>query len=400
MSTEDAWRPTSEPERQHVRDQLMRLLASPYFLTSRRYPNMLRFVVEQALAGHEDALKERLLGIEVFHRAPDYDTNQDPVVRLSAAEVRKRLALSYRDPEHERELVIGLNPGSYIPVFRTPKVAEASIEATSIKATPVAGATENGKNVRYWSLAAEITVGVLLATSFGLYRLYRPSVIDQFWSPVFDSPSRVTMCVGSPNTVIGSPQVSAIPDTVGEELLHSARLSIPNVVTLIHIGSALADRHKNFRLTEASQANFPELREGPVVLVGAIDNIWTMRLTQRLRYGFAMNADAMYIVDRKNPAWRDWTVSLKQSSSSQSKDFAIIARYRDAMLDQPVVVAAGLSRQGTEAAGELMADPSLVRSLFGKTSRDWKTVNLEAVVETQVIDGHFGASHILAVNYW
>ena len=51
-------------------------------------------------------------------------------------------------------------------------------------------------------------------------------------------------------------------------------------------------------------------------------------------------------------------------------------------LDQPVVVVAGLPG-GTEAAGELMAGPSFIKSLLGSTSRDWKTVNLEAEVATR-----------------
>ena len=55
-------------------------------------PGLLRYVVEQTLSGNEENLKERTLGVEVFRRSPDYDTNLDPVVRLSAGEVRKRLA--------------------------------------------------------------------------------------------------------------------------------------------------------------------------------------------------------------------------------------------------------------------------------------------------------------------
>jgi hypothetical protein len=34
--------------------------------------------------------------IEVFGRSPDYDTAEDPVVRLRAADVRKRLAQYYQ----------------------------------------------------------------------------------------------------------------------------------------------------------------------------------------------------------------------------------------------------------------------------------------------------------------
>jgi hypothetical protein len=323
------------------------------------------------------------------------------VVRLSAAEVRKRLALYYQNPAHQQELEIGLNPGSYIPVFRPPKIAESPAAVPILaESIPLSSPPANLNRWRYWRLAAEIMGGVVLATSLEVYLLHRPSAVDQFWSPVLANPSRVIMCVGSPDAVNSSPQVSTAPSTVQEDLLHSGRLSIANVGTLTHVGGVLDDRHKAYRLALASQANFPELREGPVILIGALDNSWTMRLTQTLRFGFAMNADALYIVDRKNPTARNWTVSLKQSPSSQTEDFAIIARYHDATLDQPVVIAAGLSREGTEAAGEMLSNSGFLKSLFGNAAHDLKTVNLEAVVQTQVIDGHPGASRIIAVEYW
>src|ERR1035437_9724583 len=91
--TGGTWIPEKDADKAAVRVQLERLLANPSFRNSKRYPALLRFVVERVLEGHTDSLKERTLGIEVFHRDPNYDTNQDPVVRTTAVEVRKRLAL-------------------------------------------------------------------------------------------------------------------------------------------------------------------------------------------------------------------------------------------------------------------------------------------------------------------
>ena len=68
------WTPESEAERNAIREQLERILSSPLFRKSKRFPNLLRFVVERSLHGHSEPLKERTLGIEVFGRAPDYDT--------------------------------------------------------------------------------------------------------------------------------------------------------------------------------------------------------------------------------------------------------------------------------------------------------------------------------------
>src|SRR5262245_4692029 len=82
--------------REEILAQLERLLANPLFRNSKRYPTLLRYVVERTLDGHPGELKERTLGVEVFGREPDYDTNLDPVVRITAAEIRKRLAQYYQ----------------------------------------------------------------------------------------------------------------------------------------------------------------------------------------------------------------------------------------------------------------------------------------------------------------
>ena len=123
-----AWHPKTESEKQLVRAQLEKIVSDSRFTASKRYPSLLRYIVEQTLAANEDNLKERTLGIEVFHRPADYDTNLDPVVRLCAVEVRKRLVLYYQSPAHVGELRIELNPGSYIPVSLQPSPNAPALE--------------------------------------------------------------------------------------------------------------------------------------------------------------------------------------------------------------------------------------------------------------------------------
>ncbi len=102
-----------------VKEQLQRLLTHPLFANSKRYPALLAYVVEQTLLGNAAELKERSIGTEVFGRTPTYDANADPVVRITAGEVRKRLSLYYFDSSHAGELVIELPLGSYVPVVST-----------------------------------------------------------------------------------------------------------------------------------------------------------------------------------------------------------------------------------------------------------------------------------------
>ena len=128
----------SDEEKTAIQEQVGRLLADSHFSQSRRFPSFLRYVVDKTLAGQEDALKERTLGVEIFGRRADYDTASDPIVRVTAAEIRKRIAQYYQDPGHESELRVSLPPGSYIPQFHWPETAKQNdtTQAAIIPLTP------------------------------------------------------------------------------------------------------------------------------------------------------------------------------------------------------------------------------------------------------------------------
>jgi hypothetical protein len=110
--------------RPQVRELLEDILRSTPFRTSRQCQDMFRYIVEQSLAGSDESLRERAIGIEVFGRAPDYNTAEDPVVRLRAADVRKRLAQYYQAQRNSTEQwKIEVPTGSYKAQFQCPEAA-------------------------------------------------------------------------------------------------------------------------------------------------------------------------------------------------------------------------------------------------------------------------------------
>ena len=115
MEERVVWQPVTSEQKAAVRVALADVLSNPHFCNSKRYPAFLQHVVEAVLSGHADELKERTLGIEVFGRRPDYDTNSDTIVRYTAGEVRKRLALYYSEAQHSPVIRIHLPIGSYVP---------------------------------------------------------------------------------------------------------------------------------------------------------------------------------------------------------------------------------------------------------------------------------------------
>jgi TolB-like protein len=149
-----------------VRKQLDRVLSSAGFVRNERLCRFLRFVVQQTLDGKTSEMKESLVGIEVFDRAPGYDTRSDSVVRTEAAKLRARLAEYYASEGTSDPIVIELPKGGYTPVFHYRRVREIAA-STSEGAQPQRGKWR-------WVLAA-VTAASLLLAAIGLWQLFHQS---------------------------------------------------------------------------------------------------------------------------------------------------------------------------------------------------------------------------------
>lgn len=106
-----------EPEAEEVRSAVDRITASEIFHRSERLCRFLRFVVERAVAGRAQELKEYLIGVEVFGKGPDFDPRLDSVVRVEARRVRAKLDEYYRTEGASDAVRIRLPKGGYVPVF-------------------------------------------------------------------------------------------------------------------------------------------------------------------------------------------------------------------------------------------------------------------------------------------
>lgn len=132
--TEDPAVHAAAPSEEAVRDELARVLASPYFEQAERSSAFLRFAVEQTLAGRARRLKGYTVAVEVFGRPDDFDAGTDPLVRVEAGRLRRRL-LDYYANEGRRDPVrIELPVGGYVARF-----GPGEAEPQAGDGTPAAG---------------------------------------------------------------------------------------------------------------------------------------------------------------------------------------------------------------------------------------------------------------------
>lgn len=397
MASTPSVQPLLAEQVQAVREQLARILANPLFKHSRHYPALLRYVVEQTLEGHAAHLKERALGVEVFGRGSDYDTNLDPVVRTSASEVRKRLAQYYHDEAHGSELRIELPLGSYIPEFRFAEpplrpAEPAPVQAAADSAPPYAGLWPP------FRIGAIFAVLLLMGVAAADLRPHA-SPVDRFWERVWAGDDTVMLCV-SPMYDPSTPPPSN-PATY-LDIMREDRMAFADALTMARLSGLLQENHRKADIRRSTDFNLPDFRKGPAILIGAYNNPWTMRLSDQLRYTFQRvpgSKDGL-IGDRQNPSRPLWHHSPSQPYSQIFQDWAIVSRFVDSRTEQMVVIVAGMGKDGTAAAGEFVTDPRYLQMLANRAPKGWERKNLQVVLNTEVINGNAGPPRIVATYFW
>jgi adenylate cyclase len=106
-----------QPSHGVVREQLERILASAEFVAPERLRRFLRFVVEETLAGRGDRLKAYAIAVEALGRDPAFDPQTDPVVRMEAGKLRRRLERYYLGAGGRDPIRIEVPKGTYAPTF-------------------------------------------------------------------------------------------------------------------------------------------------------------------------------------------------------------------------------------------------------------------------------------------
>jgi hypothetical protein len=177
-------------------------------------------------------------------------------------------------------------------------------------------------------------------------------------------------------------------------------LNVYDVVTLARSIAPLVPKNGQFRVLAASDTGFAQLREGPSVMIGAFDNPWTMRITQDLPIGFEYDDHVRKVVDRKATPKKIWMLQWQVPGKSLARDYAVVARLHDQVTGQPVIILGGILGEGTEAASEVISNSAYLDAMLRNAPKNWDQLNLEAVVEANVIEGHPGPPTVVALEVW
>ena len=385
------------PTRSEILDQLDRILRSPAFNKSQRYTAFLRYCVGRAVDGKSDLLKERSIGVDVFERSPDYDPGTDHVVRSAAAEVRKRLAQYYQDHAGPTESRIEVLPGSYVPQFSSAPVArEAPVE--ELPRAVVQDVPARRKATSTGPILGAAMVLALAVLALLWYRPWRaPTGVEWFWSPLLASPKQVTIFIGPASHV--TTETDSAPRGVGTEpvgsVMRANTVSFASAASAAKISAFLQAQGKSSLVLSSVTSKFDDLQRGPAVLLGGLNNAWTLRLMDTLRFGF----DDTRIRDRQRPQ-EGWNFDFTAPYQKVTRDYAVVSRVMHPATEQMTFIVAGLGQWGTMGAVDFITDPVRLAKLRESAPGRQRDANLQVVIGVDVVNGVMGPPKVLATYFW
>jgi hypothetical protein len=444
----DSGHPLSAREKDEVCQALDELLHSQPLRSTTQCQQLLRYIVEHTLSGELVLLRERVIGKEVFGRRADYEPGEDPVVRIRAADLRKRLALYYQTHPEPTRVRIDVPSGSYRATFawrQDEPVAAPSAglsEATSLTPALVdlppvprlpmssLSGISNGPQTTestagwsrlfhsWWVLAALLLVASAALTGWYMYRASDP--VRAFWEPMLTDPKVLLISIGSnavyrvgeqeidqylsrtgggypdegmefypplrPDQTLASTGISPAPDSF---------VSLADVAATTEIVKMLSRYGKNFDERFPNDISYSEIREHPTISIGGANNPVTKDLTKNLPY---VRKGRNVILDRAHPenAWE-----LHASADlHDTDDYAIITSLIAKDDADGVVSVAGLGGHGTLAAAEFLCRADTLRSLRARLGRNWRKKNFQVVLHIKIIDFKPSSMEIVAAQQW
>jgi hypothetical protein len=272
-------------------------------------------------------------------------------------------------------------------------------EETAAFAGPASGSRSGFHRSTLWMSAAAVLV---LATVAGALlwrsRAFQPvASVDQFWAPVLRDQHNVVICTGS--VVFAQDKNYSGVHTANKDPDYTF-VSMQTAAAIAQVTDITERSGISAQVVPSASIPLTQLREHPAILLGGYNNQWTMRLLDPLRFHFLENASdgSEAILDRMQPAnqWRR-DHSLPYSSAD---DYAVVARFRNSMIDSWVVALAGLGRNGTEAAALFATSPHYMDALRSRIGNGFGEKNIEVVLKVSVIEGKSGAPSIMSVYTW
>jgi hypothetical protein len=363
---------------------VLRVAATPQFTKAPQLRDILVYICQRALTEPAASIKEYEIGCNALGRKPDFNTHEDTIVRVQIGHLRKKLDEYFATDGKDERLRIVVPRGAYVPRFEP--------NANPPEVNPVLQPPAGKHRPSAWIFLLSISTGLL--TIACLYLALRPPASrttsqtsapqstpqDPFWSRIFGS--------GQPAVVVADTCLVMLQDVLHTDISVAEYLSrrypedilskepdrdLRSALQLIagRQYTSLADINIASRLVALSREsggngaliryarnlNIRDFKTGNFVLVGSRRGVpWVQLFEPQLNFSFEENtATHRFYFRNKRPKPGEPAAYVPTENGGTAETYADIALLPNLGNTGTVLILSGITMEGAEAAGELVA---------------------------------------------
>lgn len=368
--------------------QLDRILRSQALQSSESLRTFLRYVALKTIEGEEGQLKEYVIATEVFGRSSDYDPKSESVVRVQASRLRGKLHEYYLTEGKNDPIFVELPKGHYIPVFSNFERNEESSAPSASSAIAAAPGDE-------FSLISPLWGDILKSSE--------PCLVV-FSNTLFEGSAESGMKLYKPLNAPGSNSGSLgiFLTSQGQHSIVEHYTGIGETMGIYLLSEFLARINQPFRVKRSLLATWEDLKTEHIIALGSpAENFFLRELPQKQDFIFQTlldeNGNETFGIANLNPleGERQFYLAKQEgpSRSQISRDYALISVLQGLAAKKRIMILAGITTYGTQAAAEYVTRPDYINDLIAclniasQTEPPKLPASYQILVEVKVNDG-------------
>ena len=361
-------------DRSLVDEQVRRLVASPGLQHAESLCLLLHYLVEHAMAKPREHVKEYQIAVDVFGRAESFDPRIDSTIRVQTSRLRNKLSEYYSNTGLNDPLLIEIPRGSYAPVFnvRKPTIPSGTVPPDTV--TPL---------VQRWVSLWVVVLAALAGIAIGALLTLRPWVakpadtgaakteLRSFWESVLKSPEP-PLVVFSNAEFVGRPETGLRyfnPKTDSRDHIEDLYTGVGEALAIGELSGLFRALNRQMVVKRSGLLTWDDTRNRDLIFAGSPNENLSLRdlpLSQEfvfrpMRDGEPRPGDLAIV--NQHPHEGEPRLFFATASVPLNEDYALVTLQPGPQAGQNVLLLAGTTTMGTEAAAEFVCQNSNLAQL-------------------------------------
>lgn len=390
--------------------QIEKLTKSHSLHSSESLCRLLRYLAEHSLDHPGVALKEYQIATEVLGRPAGFDPQSDSTVRVQAGRLRVKLAEYYANEGAADPIVVEIPKGSYALAFHMRAASSGSLPAATLIPEPPVREVELQRSDRRWTVVVVI-LSVLLASSFTLSAILLsqrtsiqtattaavPAAYQLFWNKFVTGPQQPWV-IFSNGSFVGRPETgmryyNPASDTNAFILDHYT--GVGEVLAIHQLDRVFFLFSRQLRVKRGALFSLDDAKNNDLIFVGSPSENLTLGdipgtrefVFKRLDSG-PRKGDLAVLNVHPLPGEPNFFLATPANHATV-EDYAIVSLLPGLDPSHSILILAGNSTFGTQAAVEYVAREDSLKELLQKlkVSKPGDLKPFEALLHVKIAHG-------------